>query len=73
VQVLDLLIEAAPESAEEYKQRGVCRAQLGLIETAQEDLRTYLRLAPGAGDRQQVAAELQRLRKLRALQLKGSE
>lgn len=67
LQVLDLLIESAPESAEEYKQRGVCRAQLGLLEPAQDDFQMYLRLAPAAGDRQQVAAELERLRKLRSL------
>lgn len=65
--VLDLLIESSPESAEEYKQRGVCRAQLGLLDAAEEDLQSYLRLAPGAGDRTQVAAELDRLRKLRAM------
>jgi regulator of sirC expression with transglutaminase-like and TPR domain len=73
VQVLDLLIEASPDSAEEYKQRGVCRAQLGLIGPAQKDLQTYLRLAPGAMDRQQVTAELERLRKLRALQSRAAE
>jgi regulator of sirC expression with transglutaminase-like and TPR domain len=63
--VLDLLIEATPDSAEEYKQRGVCRAQLGLVDSAREDLQTYLRLAPEAQDRAQVLAELERLRRLR--------
>ena len=65
--VLDLLIEASPESAEEYKQRGVCRAQMGQFETARADLQTYLRLAPGAADRSQVTAEIERLNKLRAM------
>lgn len=73
VQVLDLLIEAAPDSAEEYKQRGVCKAQLGMLEPAQSDLQTYLRLSPEAGDRQQVTAELERLSKLKTLQTRGSE
>ncbi|HYO84382.1 MAG TPA: transglutaminase-like domain-containing protein, partial [Bryobacteraceae bacterium] len=68
VRVLDLLIEASPETAaEEYKQRGVCGAQLGRLGAAQQDLKTYLRLAPGAPDRQQVMAELERLRRLEAL------
>lgn len=66
-QVLDLLIEASPESAEEYKQRGVCRAQLGLLDLAQADLQTYLRLAPSAVDRPQVVAELERLKRLRTM------
>jgi regulator of sirC expression with transglutaminase-like and TPR domain len=65
--VLDLLIEAAPESAEEYKQRGVCLVQTGLYEEAARDLETYLRLAPNAPDRSQVALELQRVRRLLAL------
>ncbi len=68
VRVLDLLIEAAPESAEEYKQRGVCLAQLDRFTEASEDFRTYLRLAPDASDRWQVTAELERLRRIIALQ-----
>jgi regulator of sirC expression with transglutaminase-like and TPR domain len=68
VRVLDLLIEAAPGSAEEYKQRGVCLAQLDRFAEASDDLRSYLRLAPDATDRWQVTAELERLRRLIALQ-----
>lgn len=68
IAVLDLLIEAVPESAEEYKQRGVCLAQVRRFSEAAKDLNTYLRLSPEASDKQQVAAELHRLRKIIALQ-----
>lgn len=67
VQVLDLLIESAPESAEEYKQRGVCQVQIERYEDARDDLQQYLRLAPNAPDKPQVAAELERIRRLLAL------
>jgi regulator of sirC expression with transglutaminase-like and TPR domain len=68
VRVLDLLIEAVPDSAEEYKQRGVCLAQLERYAEASDDLRNYLRLSPDASDRWQVTAELERLRRIIALQ-----
>ena len=68
VQVLDLLIEAMPESPDEYKQRGVCLAQVDRFTEAKQDFETYLRLAPEAVDRQQVALELDRLRRMIALQ-----
>jgi regulator of sirC expression with transglutaminase-like and TPR domain len=66
-QVLDLLIEASPDSAEEYKQRGVCYIQTERYEDARHDLETYLRLAPKAADAPQVATELNRIRRLIAL------
>jgi regulator of sirC expression with transglutaminase-like and TPR domain len=65
--VLDFLIEANPGSAEEYKQRAVCHAQLEEFEAALEDLERYLRLAPNAHDRDQVIAEMVRIRKLALL------
>jgi regulator of sirC expression with transglutaminase-like and TPR domain len=67
VQVLDLLIESAPDSAEEYKQRGVCHVQVGRFEEARNDLEAYLRLAPKAPDKAQVAVELERIRRLLSL------
>ena len=66
--VLDLLIEAVPSSAEEYKQRGVCLTQLERFAEAETDLYTYLRLAPGAEDTAHVAAELKRIRRIIDLQ-----
>lgn len=67
VQVLDLLLEAAPDAAEEYKQRGVCLARLQQWQQARADLETYLRLAPGAHDGIQVRAELDRITRLISL------
>jgi regulator of sirC expression with transglutaminase-like and TPR domain len=68
VQVLDLLIEAIPESPDEYKQRAICLAQVDRFIDAKHDFETYLRLAPEAVDRQQVALELDRIRRMIALQ-----
>lgn len=65
--VLNLLIEADPASPEEYKQRAVCRTQLDEFDGARADLETYLRLAPNASDRDQVIAEMVRIRKLALL------
>jgi len=68
IQVLDLLLEALPQSAEEYKQRAVCLAQVSKFAEAERDFETYLRLAPDASDRRLVAAELDRIRRIIALQ-----
>jgi regulator of sirC expression with transglutaminase-like and TPR domain len=62
VAVLNLLIEAMPDSAEEYKQRGICLTQLQNFRAARRDLEMYLLLAPNAPDREQVMANLARLR-----------
>jgi regulator of sirC expression with transglutaminase-like and TPR domain len=62
IAVLNLLIEAMPESAEEYKQRGICLAQLQDFKRARRDLEMYLLLSPDASDREQVMAHVARLR-----------
>jgi regulator of sirC expression with transglutaminase-like and TPR domain len=67
LRVLDLLIEADPASTEEYKQRGICRTQLEQFDEARADLEMYLRLSPNATDREQVIAEMVRIRKLALL------
>ncbi len=64
VQVLDLLIEAMPESAEEYKQRGICLAQMEQLVEARADLETYLRLAPDAADRENIQSHVDRIQKI---------
>jgi regulator of sirC expression with transglutaminase-like and TPR domain len=61
VQVLNLLIEAMPNSPEEYKQRGICLAQQQEFKAARRDLLAYLRLAPDAADRVQIEAQLTRI------------
>jgi regulator of sirC expression with transglutaminase-like and TPR domain len=61
IRVLDLLIEAMPESPEEYKQRGMCFAYVREFRHARADLEMYLRLAPAAADRQEVGMQLNRI------------
>jgi regulator of sirC expression with transglutaminase-like and TPR domain len=67
--VLGLLIEADPGSPEEYKQRGVCLAQVQRFEEARQNLESYLRLSPEAPDRDPVSEQIERInRYLAALQ-----
>jgi regulator of sirC expression with transglutaminase-like and TPR domain len=69
IQVLGLLIEADPGSPEEYKQRGVCLAQVQRFEEARKDLELYLRLSPEAPDRDPVIRQIERIKEyLSALQ-----
>jgi regulator of sirC expression with transglutaminase-like and TPR domain len=57
-QVLTLLIEAMPDYADEYRQRGIVQMRLGNHRAAKEDLDTYLRLEPNAPEREQVKKQL---------------
>ena len=57
-EVLNLLIEAMPEYAEEYRHRGIVNLQLQDHGAAKEDLETYLRLEPNAPEREQVQKQL---------------
>lgn len=60
--ILDRLIEAAPESSLERKQRGVLRLDAGDPGGALEDFRVYLALAPAADpDRDTIAAQAAKL------------
>lgn len=61
IDVLTLLIEADPGSPDEYKQRGVCLAQLHRFEEARSDLEMYLRLSPDAPDRGPVSQQIHRI------------
>jgi len=65
LQTLNLLVAADPESAEEYKQRGMVHLQMRNATAARGDLEAYLRLAPEATDRAEID---QRLRSLRSYQ-----
>lgn len=56
--VADLLIEAFPRNAEYYKARGVARLRMRQLRRAQQDLELYLKYAPDAPDRQQIAQQL---------------
>ncbi|MFL6415890.1 MAG: SirB1 family protein [Bryobacteraceae bacterium] len=57
-EVLTLLIEATPDYAEEYRQRGLVHMRLGNHRAAKEDLDTYLRLEPNAPEREEVKKQL---------------
>lgn len=63
VEVLTLLLAGAPDSAEEYKQRGILRLRLGKYPGAVADLERYLKLAPLAADHAEIRAHLDRLRR----------
>ncbi len=64
--VLDLLIVALPHSPDEYRQRGVLRAELKQFGPARQDFESYLQLAPQAEDRAEVERQLVSLRSRQA-------
>jgi regulator of sirC expression with transglutaminase-like and TPR domain len=57
-QVLDLLIDAMPDYAEEYRHRGLIHLRQMNHRAAKADLETYLRLEPQAPEREQVEQQL---------------
>jgi regulator of sirC expression with transglutaminase-like and TPR domain len=57
-QVLDLLIDAMPEYAEEYRHRGIVHLRQLNHRAAKADLETYLRLEPNSPEREQVEKQL---------------
>jgi regulator of sirC expression with transglutaminase-like and TPR domain len=57
-EVLDLLIAAMPEYAEEYRHRGLVHLRQMNYRAAKSDLETYLRLEPTAPEREQVEKQL---------------
>jgi regulator of sirC expression with transglutaminase-like and TPR domain len=57
-QVLDLLIIANPDDADEYRLRGLIHLQQLNHRAAKADLETYLRLTPASSDRSQVEQQL---------------
>lgn len=65
-QVLDLLIEAMPGYAEEYRHRGIVHMRQLNHRAAKEDLETYLRLEPDAPEREQVQKQLVLIERWRA-------
>ncbi len=65
-QVLDLLIEAMPEYAEEYRHRGLIHLRQMNHRAAKSDLETYLRLESDAPEREQVQKQLLLLKRWKA-------
>jgi regulator of sirC expression with transglutaminase-like and TPR domain len=62
-EILNLLIEANPESAEEYKQRGLVRLQMRQLVAGKNDLQIYLALNPDAEDKDEIQGQLQAIGK----------
>jgi regulator of sirC expression with transglutaminase-like and TPR domain len=58
LQVLNLLLAANPNAAEEYKQRGMIYLQMEQTRAAKADLERYLELAPDAPDRAAVKEQV---------------
>jgi regulator of sirC expression with transglutaminase-like and TPR domain len=57
-QVLDLLIDAMPDYAEEYRHRGLVHLRQLKHKAAKADFETYLRLQPDSPEREQVEKQL---------------
>lgn len=62
IRVLDWLLEAEPESAEEHKQRGVLHLHCKRPRYALADLQRYLTLAPNAPDHGEIEKQTSLLR-----------
>jgi regulator of sirC expression with transglutaminase-like and TPR domain len=63
VEALDLLIEAAPQAAAYYKERGVARLQLRRLTAANSDFRAYLKRAPDASDRAEITTQMEAIQR----------
>jgi regulator of sirC expression with transglutaminase-like and TPR domain len=61
--VQDRLVILLPERAEERRDRGLVRAELGLDDAAAEDLAAYLASRVGAPDARAVGERLEQLRR----------
>lgn len=64
VHVLNLLIQAAPDAPDTYKQRGAVHLQLECFKAAEADFEMYLRLARTPSDRREVQEQIGRIRRL---------
>lgn len=63
IQVMNLLIDAEPASAEEYKQRSMLHMQLKQYSRARQDLDTYLALAPEADDKEELEKRMREIQR----------
>ena len=59
IETLNLLIQANPASADEYRQRGILEVQAGKSAAARQDLNRYLELAGSREDRERARAQIQ--------------
>jgi regulator of sirC expression with transglutaminase-like and TPR domain len=65
-QVLDLLIDAMPDYAEEYRHRGIVHMRQLDHRAAKADFETYLRLDPHSPEREQVEKQLLLIKRWKA-------
>jgi regulator of sirC expression with transglutaminase-like and TPR domain len=65
-QVLDLLIDAMPDYAEEYRHRGLVYLRQLKHRAAKADFETYLRLQPDSPEREQVEKQLMLIERWKA-------
>jgi regulator of sirC expression with transglutaminase-like and TPR domain len=63
LEILGLLLQANPNSAEEYRQRGLIHLQAEHMTAARADLTRYLELAPDAPDRRNVEEQLRSIQR----------
>ena len=61
LQILDLLIEADPTSADEHKQRGVALLQAHRMHDALKAFHRYLELSPEAPDKDRIEEQIQNI------------
>lgn len=61
IDVLGLLIRANPDSAEEYRKRGILEVQAGRLAAARSDLARYLELAATPEDRERARQDVQKI------------
>ena len=62
-EVLNLLIEASPDSADEHLQRAVVSGQLRRFRAAVRDFESYLRLAPETPNRPEIERQIDLIQK----------
>lgn len=62
-EVLNLLIEASPDSADEHLQRAVVSGQLRRFRAAVRDFEEYLRLSPGTPNRSEIERQIDLIQK----------
>jgi regulator of sirC expression with transglutaminase-like and TPR domain len=61
IEAISLLIQANPNSAEEYRQRGILHVQAGHPAAAKQDLARYLELSKSPADRENAKAQVHRI------------
>ncbi len=63
IQLLDLLVQANPDNAGLYRQRGIIHLQSERMSAARADLHSYLDLVPDAADRPQIEEQLRAIQR----------